>query len=155
MLKKGVTLSELQEFILNPNKKRGYLDRAAHSAMDHTFSFTNEEKEAVVKALTPAKKVKAKIAAAEKTPEKKVASVPVAAPAPAPAKKAPSSAKKKAPSIPVDADAQAKKAPSPNKKKVPGISVSKVENKLTSGFSFDQLQDLLNNEDKRKEFLNK
>ena len=48
-----------------------------------------------------------------------------------------------------------KKAPSPDKKKVPGISVSKVENKLTSGFSFDQLQDLLNNKDKRKEFLNK
>ena len=152
MLKKGVTLSELQEFILNPNKKRGYLNRMAHTAMDHTFSFTNEEKEAVVKALTPAK-VKAKITAAEKTPEKKVASVPVDAPAPA--KKAPSPAQKKAASVPVAAPAPAKKAPSPAKKKVPGISVSKVENKLTSGFSFDQLQDLLNNKDKRKDFLNK
>ena len=102
----------------------------SYTAPDNTFTFTDEEKEAVVKALTPAK-VKAKITAAEKTPEKKVASVPVAAPAPA------------------------KKAPSPAKKKVPGISVSKVENKLTAGFSFDQLQDLLNNKDKRKEFLNK
>ena len=80
--------------------------------------------------------------------EKKVT---VAAPAPAPAKKAPSPAKKKVASVPVDAEAQAKK----DKKKVPGISVSKVENKLTSGFSFDQLQDLLNNKDKRKDFLNK
>ena len=130
MLKKGVTLSELQEFILNPNKKRGYLNRMAHTAMDHTFSFTNEEKEAVVKALTPAK-VKAKITAAEKTPEKKAASVPVAA------------------------DAQTKKAPSPAKKKVPGISVDKVQDKLTSGFSFDQLQALIQNKEKRKEFLHK
>ena len=124
MLKKGVTLSELQEFILNPNKKRGYLNRMAHTAMDHTFSFTNEEKEAVVKALTPAK-VKAKITAAEKTPEKKAASIPVAAPAPA--KKAPSPAKKKAPSIPVDAEAHAKKAPSPDKKKYPGFQLVKLK----------------------------
>ena len=130
MLKKGVTLSELQEFILNPNKKRGYLNRMAHTAMDHTFSFTNEEKEAVVKALTPAK-VKAKIIAAKKTPEKKAASVPVAA------------------------DAQTKKAPSPAKKKVTGISVDKVQDKLTGGFSFNQLQALIQNKDKGQELLHK
>ena len=143
MLKKGVTLKQLEDFILNPARKRTYMERASRSAIDHTFSFTNEEKQAVVNSLTPSK-VKAKIAAAEKK-------VTVAAPAPAPAKKAPSPAKKKVASVPVDAEAQAKK----DKKKVPGISVSKVENKLTSGFSFDQLQDLLNNKDKRKDFLNK
>ena len=102
----------------------------AYTAPDNTFTFTDEEKEAVVKALTPAK-VQAKIIAAKKTPEKKAASVPVAAEAPA------------------------KKSPSPAKKKEPDISVDKVQDKLTGGFSFDQLQALIQNKDKRKELLHK
>ena len=121
MLRKGITLSELTKLVLN--KKH-------HDSVP--FPYTEEEKEAVIRALTPAKK-KADI-------------LSVAAPPPA---------NKKAASIPVAADAPAKKAPSPAKKKVPGISVDKVQDKLTGGFSFDQLQELLKSKDKRKEFLNK
>ena len=41
------------------------------------------------------------------------------------------------------------------KKKVPVISVDKVQDKLTGGFSFDQLQALIQNKDKKKEFMYK
>ena len=51
MLKKGMTLSELTNLLLNKTKKH---------RKSSPFTFTAEEKEAVVKALTPAK-IKANI----------------------------------------------------------------------------------------------
>ena len=85
MLKKCTTLSELTNLLL---KKKKHLDELV------PFSFTDEEKEAVVRALTPAKKKADILSVASPPPaNKKAASIPVAADAPA--KKAPSPAKKK------------------------------------------------------------